>query len=61
MLKGKTVVITGGTTGIGAATVKLFAENHANVVFIGRKEEIGKALEEEVMNRYPDACVRYQG
>ena len=60
MLKGKTVVITGGTTGIGAATVKLFAENHANVVFIGRKEEIGKALEEEVMNRYPDACVRYQ-
>lgn len=60
MLKGKTVVITGGTTGIGAASVNLFAENRANVVFIGRKEEVGKALEEKMMARYPDASVRYR-
>lgn len=44
MLKGKVAVITGGTTGIGAATVRLFAKNHATVVFVGRNEENGRKL-----------------
>lgn len=60
MLKGKTTVIVGGTTGIGAATVKLFAANRANVVFVGRKAEAGEALEKEVTAKYPGVCVSYR-
>ncbi len=48
MLKGKVAVITGGTSGIGAATVKLFAKNHGTVIFVGRKEKLGYALKEEL-------------
>lgn len=59
MLKGKTTVIIGGTTGIGASTVRLFAENRANVVFAGRKQVEGEALQKECAEKYPEACVRF--
>lgn len=40
----KIAVITGGTSGIGAATAELFVENGATVIFTGRSEEKGQAL-----------------
>ena len=47
MLKGKVAVVTGGTRGIGFATVKKFLENEAKVVLLGSKQEtVEKAIKE---------------
>jgi len=41
-------IVTGGTHGIGAATVELLANQGFNVVFTGRDHEAGEALEERL-------------
>ena len=65
LLKDKVAVVTGGTRGIGYATVKKFLENGAKVVLFGsRQETVDKALaslkEEnpawEVSGACPDLC-----
>ena len=46
MLKGKVAVVTGGTRGIGYATVKKFLENGATVILFGsKKDSVDKALD----------------
>ena len=47
-LKGKTVVVTGGASGIGEATALLYAEYGCNVVISDLQEEKGKALVEKI-------------
>lgn len=63
MLNDKVAVITGGTRGIGFATVKKFLENGCKVVLFGsKKESVDKALKElkeidndyDVMGLYPN-------
>jgi NAD(P)-dependent dehydrogenase (short-subunit alcohol dehydrogenase family) len=39
MLKNKSIVIIGGTTGLGLSAAKAFVANGANVVVVGRNEE----------------------
>ncbi|MBR1821205.1 MAG: SDR family oxidoreductase [Clostridia bacterium] len=47
-LKDKRIIVTGGTKGIGAATVKKYVEEGAQVVFCGTNDERGKATEAAV-------------
>jgi len=47
-LAGKVAVVTGGTSGIGEATVRLFVEEGARVVFCGRSEEAGARIAQEL-------------
>ncbi len=63
MLDGKVAIVTGGTRGIGFATVKKFLDNNAQVVLFGsRKESVDKAIKElkeinenyEVTGLYPN-------
>ena len=47
-LEGKIAIITGGTSGIGERSVEIFVEEGAQVVFCGRREELGRALADRV-------------
>ena len=64
----KTVVITGGSEGVGAATARLFAEAGANLVLVARTKKKLEALADELRDktrvdvfamdvRDEDACV----
>jgi len=43
-MKGKTVVITGGTSGIGEITAERLAQKGARIVLIARDKSRGEAL-----------------
>jgi NAD(P)-dependent dehydrogenase (short-subunit alcohol dehydrogenase family) len=47
-LAGKTAIVTGGASGIGAATVRLFVEEGARVLIADTQEERGQALAEKL-------------
>lgn len=52
--KGKTVLVTGGSRGIGAATVKLFMQTGANVAFNYNKNY-------RLSEQLADSCEKYEG
>lgn len=47
-LDGKIILITGGTSGIGAAAAELAADEGASVILVGRDEKKGLAEEEKI-------------
>ena len=58
-LKDKVSVITGGTSGIGKATVVRFVEEGAKVVFCGRRADRGQAIVDEINARNLPGEVRF--
>lgn len=51
-LTGKTVLITGATSGIGEATARLFAEHGSHLVLTGRRAERLKALQTDLTAKF---------
>ncbi|HWI15970.1 MAG TPA: SDR family NAD(P)-dependent oxidoreductase, partial [Burkholderiales bacterium] len=47
-LRGKVVVVTGGTEGIGRATVMRFVQEGAKVAFCARRDELLKSFADEL-------------
>jgi retinol dehydrogenase 13 len=54
--KGRLVVISGATTGIGYYTAKLYASHGADLLCINRNEEKSKKLCDEIVKEYKVKC-----
>ena len=48
-LKGKTIVVTGGNSGLGYESVKAFAAKGAEVILASRSPEKGEAAKAEIL------------
>lgn len=58
-LEGKVAIITGGASGIGAATAKLFVENGAKVIVADIQDKRGISLCKELAGVYDDDDLDY--
>lgn len=56
-LKNKTIVISGGTTGVANALITVCLENGANVVFGDNNLNLGLKIEKDLTVDYPDRVV----
>lgn len=56
ILKGKTAIVTGASRGIGESIARAFAEEGANVVICGRKQETLDAVAARIPGALPVAC-----
>ena len=51
IFKDKTVIITGGSEGVGAATARLFADAGANLMLVARNKKNLEAVAEELRDK----------
>ena len=57
-LTGKTIVVTGANTGIGYESVKVFAQNGANVVMACRSVEKGEMARKQLVRLFPSSIIQ---
>jgi short-subunit dehydrogenase len=58
-MQGKTVVITGGTSGIGEIAAERLAQMGARIVLIARSKSRGKVTLSRLHEKAPDFAVHY--
>lgn len=51
-VKGKLVLITGATSGIGRACAEIYAQNGANLIITGRRDDRLAQIQNELENKY---------
>ncbi|MEO0900329.1 MAG: SDR family NAD(P)-dependent oxidoreductase [Bacteroidota bacterium] len=56
----KNAVVTGGTKGIGKEICRQLAAKDYNILFLGRDEEAGKAVQAEFSQQFPTVDITYQ-
>ena len=59
-LKGKVAIITGGNSGVGEATAKMFAKEGATVVITARREAALEKVAEEIKARQEEKFSLFQ-
>lgn len=56
-LKGKTIIVTGGNSGLGYEAVKAFASNDAHVIMACRNTDKGESAKQLILKTYKNADV----
>lgn len=51
-LKGKNILITGSTSGVGQASAEIFAMEEANVIISGRNREKAEEIATDIQKKY---------
>lgn len=58
-LKGKTVLVTGGNSGLGYEAVKMFVEKEADIIIGARSKEKADEVIKEILTDYPNTKVEF--
>ena len=56
-LDGKTILVTGGNSGLGYESVKMFSSKGAHVIMASRSLERGETARKEILEVYPNADI----